>query len=222
MRASLAVVLLALLVVEPRAAGSTSFQTPIPPTQAGRGAARPPGTTAGGATTDAGARVGRPWSRVHLSHPIAAALVRRVLDEVSRRMGEPRCQALLDRFQDQRGRRLSDRLGDLRMDVQQYLDFIIFLDGNFYRCRGRLAYTAAGSRIVYLCPGAVERRWHEDREGLVATLIHEVLHTLGLGEDPPSSAEITDQARRRCGSGTTRLSRSRHGRALRRHRASFL
>jgi hypothetical protein len=29
-------------------------------------------------------------------------------------------------------------------------------------------------------------------------VIHEMLHTLGLGEDPPSSFEITERVRRRC------------------------
>jgi hypothetical protein len=30
-------------------------------------------------------------------------------------------------------------------------------------------------------------------------VIHEMLHTLGLGENPPSSQEITQQVKRRCG-----------------------
>jgi hypothetical protein len=32
------------------------------------------------------------------------------------------------------------------------------------------------------------------------TLIHEMLHTLGLEENPPSSEAINAQVRRRCGS----------------------
>ncbi len=34
---------------------------------------------------------------------------------------------------------------------------------------------------------------------VVATLIHEILHTLGLGENPPSSREITARVLARCG-----------------------
>jgi hypothetical protein len=30
------------------------------------------------------------------------------------------------------------------------------------------------------------------------TVIHEVLHTLGLGENRPSSSQITAQVRKRC------------------------
>ena len=32
-----------------------------------------------------------------------------------------------------------------------------------------------------------------------AILIHEALHSLGLGEDPPSSDYITERIRARCG-----------------------
>ena len=37
-----------------------------------------------------------------------------------------------------------------------------------------------------------------NRAWAVATLIHEALHTLGLGENPPSSTEITERVLRRC------------------------
>jgi hypothetical protein len=32
-------------------------------------------------------------------------------------------------------------------------------------------------------------------------VIHEVLHSLGLGENPPSSDHITERVRARCGQG---------------------
>ena len=39
-----------------------------------------------------------------------------------------------------------------------------------------------------------------DREGVTAEVyvIHEMLHTLGLGETPPSSQEITQRVKREC------------------------
>jgi hypothetical protein len=41
----------------------------------------------------------------------------------------------------------------------------------------------------------------EQRPGIREnTLIHEMLHSLGLGENPPSSGEINGQVMRRCGS----------------------
>jgi len=35
-------------------------------------------------------------------------------------------------------------------------------------------------------------------------LIHELLHTLGLGENPPTSLEITARVTERCGDASTR------------------
>jgi hypothetical protein len=42
------------------------------------------------------------------------------------------------------------------------------------------------------------RTSRENGEYLVLVPIHEVLHTLGLGENPPSSGEITRTVRRFC------------------------
>jgi hypothetical protein len=68
------------------------------------------------------------------------------------------------------------------------------------RCaRGRtLAVTAPGSRAVWVCPQfALEQR--RDPGLAEVTLLHEALHSLGLGEDPPSAAEITSRIVTRCG-----------------------
>ncbi len=43
-------------------------------------------------------------------------------------------------------------------------------------------------------------RVQADDPGLAANVvIHEMLHALGLGEDPPTSEEITRQVAKRCG-----------------------
>lgn len=62
------------------------------------------------------------------------------------------------------------------------------------------AYTSPGSAIVYVCKGRF-LRWQASREqNLPATiLIHEALHTLGLGENPPTTEEITARVEARCG-----------------------
>jgi hypothetical protein len=51
--------------------------------------------------------------------------------------------------------------------------------------------------VVYICPGfaAFDRRYPDEAE---ATLIHEALHSLGLGENPPSSRHIQARVRARC------------------------
>jgi hypothetical protein len=58
--------------------------------------------------------------------------------------------------------------------------------------------TSSCSRTAATPPDAAAS-WRENRRRLVASLIHEVLHTLGLGENPPSSAEITERVLRHCG-----------------------
>jgi hypothetical protein len=137
------------------------------------------------------------WTRVRIADPFVALIIRRALDEAFRQLAEPRCQALLDDFHDAAGRALRERLLSLDLDVQQYLEVIRFEQATRH-CRDTIAYTAPGSRVVFLCVPAVERSWRDNPDHLVATLIHEMLHSLGLGENPPSSAEITDRVRRAC------------------------
>jgi hypothetical protein len=59
--------------------------------------------------------------------------------------------------------------------------------------------------LVCVCPagaGALNSRFAkvqiENPSLSEFMVIHEMLHTLGLGENPPSSFEITEQVRRRC------------------------
>jgi hypothetical protein len=67
--------------------------------------------------------------------------------------------------------------------------------------------TRPGSGSVGVCPmvggpfssrlAEVQLRTPAFAESIV---IHEMLHTLGLGENPPTSLEITRQVQLRCGS----------------------
>jgi hypothetical protein len=59
-----------------------------------------------------------------------------------------------------------------------------------------LAFTQVGSSAVSVClrPFALLRPPEQD-----AVLIHEMLHSLGLGENPPESVAITTQVLKRCG-----------------------
>lgn len=66
---------------------------------------------------------------------------------------------------------------------------------------GALAFTTPGSRVVRVC-GDELMRPSRHRDDIVAMVIHETLHTLGLPENPPSSVEITRRVLARC--GTTR------------------
>jgi hypothetical protein len=108
------------------------------------------------------------------------------------------CQAVLSDFRDQSGRPLSDVLAERHLTPQEYLGYLAFWDGSHLRqCHvpGVAFATAPGYAIVYVCQAAF-RRLHPRKAQ--ATVIHEMLHTLGLGENPPASREITARVLERC------------------------
>jgi hypothetical protein len=190
-----AVVLLACLSLHPIEADQAPVQPPIPPTQ---GRDRTPALSSKADPATASRR--RTWTRVRIPDPHVSTIVRTVLDDVWRVMGEPRCQTLLEEFRDRHARPLSDRLARMGLDVQRYLEFVFFEDGSQHtQCGSTVAYARPGARVIYLCVRTFEREWRQNGQILVAKVIHEVLHTLGLGENPPPSSEITARVRKRCG-----------------------
>jgi hypothetical protein len=116
-----------------------------------------------------------------------------------RKLETPACQELFTDFSDGEGRTLFENLG-ARTPVE-YLAQLIIRDGEMPRGSGRCAVPGsaaftAGGAVVFVCG----RNFHSERPSRRATaLIHEMLHTLGLRENPPSSAEITRQVEKRCG-----------------------
>jgi hypothetical protein len=62
-----------------------------------------------------------------------------------------------------------------------------------------LAWTSPGSRAVLVCSRQFAT-WQRANVGYTANIvIHEALHTLGLGERPPTPAQITARVTERCG-----------------------
>ncbi len=128
-----------------------------------------------------------------------------------RRLQAPECQKLLADFTDSQGHPLREKLESRRLSAADYLQTINFVDGSSTRsCRRGgwvLLVTRPGSGSVGVCPmvggpfssrlAEVQLRTPAFAESIV---IHEMLHTLGLGEDPPTSLEITRQVQLRCGS----------------------
>ncbi len=138
---------------------------------------------------------------IRISHEPTADVLRRVLDGARQRLGEPRCEAVLDALAAESGRPLRVRLGESGQSAAGYLGLIIFYDGSKQpRCEDRkvMAVASPGSRIVYVCPEQLRERARRNPLWAEAALIHEALHTLGLGENPPSSQEITSRVIRRC------------------------
>jgi len=152
-------------------------------------------------------RLGPPAQSTHRRFIIRPGLeqitIRRAIDGARARLGRATCEAVLDDFVDHDGRGLRDRLLAMERTAQQYLDEIWFLDGTgFPICDSAYtaAFTSPGSRVVYVCSA----RFRSAGDTLCGPggeiiVIHEFLHSLGLGENPPSSGRITQQIWRRCG-----------------------
>jgi hypothetical protein len=116
-------------------------------------------------------------------------------------LARSKCQALFREFQDERQLPLSAKLRELETDPTGYLRMVVFLDGarsSTCNRHGVLAFTSRGSRVVYLCGRDFERAWRRDAREVQATIIHELLHSLGLGENPPTPREITHRVQSLC------------------------
>lgn len=77
-----------------------------------------------------------------------------------------------------------------------------FIEGDAARCRADpllQAYTVPGSRVVWICGDRFAERFAIAVRDASYLVIHEMLHTAGLGENPPSSAEVTAVVARMCG-----------------------
>ena len=84
---------------------------------------------------------------------------------------------------------------------QSHLQRLFFYDGAEARgCRvpGVLAFTQPGSHVVYVCSQWFRETFTTNPSKVEAVIIHESLHSLGLGENPPKSHEITARVMERC------------------------
>jgi hypothetical protein len=181
------------------------YSVPVWPRGAamGRGSWVAAGVLAASLKAVAAAEAGAEWPRVALADPEPARWIKAALDGAARRLAEPRCQGLLMFYADEARRPLADRLAALETTPQAYLGLLLWRDGSQHpRCTGRASWTTRSSRVVFVCEQNVLRLWATDRDTAEATVIHEALHTLGLGEAPePGQAtprEITDEVLARC------------------------
>ena len=142
----------------------------------------------------------QPNSRAILVTGPAALDITQALRGALRKLENPACQQVLDDFTDRDGRPLRDSLGTLT--PAEDLALILIHDGEIpkgsHRCAspGAAAFTAGGA-AVFVCGTNFQTRGRTFREN---ALIHEMLHSLGLRENPPSSAEISRRVAERCGS----------------------
>ena len=137
-----------------------------------------------------------------------AAAVERSLEGAALRLESPKCQKLLTDFADAKGRPLTEKLGNRGMSAAEYIRQLPFQDGSTVPLCGKKSVRLAGVQgtlPVFVCPGgpgqlnsAFSQVQAENPSFAEAMVIHEMLHTLGLGENPPSTFEITEKVRERC------------------------
>ncbi|HUL79894.1 MAG TPA: hypothetical protein VL691_21700 [Vicinamibacteria bacterium] len=136
------------------------------------------------------ARLRRPQDRALLAETIRGA---------ARRLGDPRCQVLLGEFADAKHRPLREALEAEGLSAPQFLGRLYFYDGSDRGCGARrLAYTTPGSRVVYVCGDRLRDVYFRNTTLAEVAVVHETLHCLGLGENPPTWKEINDRIQAVC------------------------
>jgi len=128
--------------------------------------------------------------------------VRRAVEGAAARLARPGCQDLFADFTDEGGQRLSTTLAASGKSTTEALSVLRFFDdGAAPRCRAgtTLAFTQTGSRLIRVCGPQFREQFLQNRTTTEIIVIHEFLHSLGLGENPPSSQAITEQVVVRCG-----------------------
>lgn len=139
---------------------------------------------------------------VYIRDSLPRFVVERAVRGAAARLRRQDCLRILDDFPELEGR-LSASLRSSTVPADEYLiTRLWFVDGSDERdCRkasAPAAFTAAGHKVIRICT-APFGRLRQDSTAAEMLIIHEFLHTLGLGEDPPSSREITRRVTKRCG-----------------------
>jgi hypothetical protein len=133
----------------------------------------------------------------------ARVAVQRALYGASLRLADPECQSLMTDFEDDDGLPLEAKLNELGMTATEYLADLRFADGTaspLCRYGANLAFTIRNTRTIQVCTPAFKQWSRADKRVVEVIVIHELLHTLGLGENPPTTDAITDRVWERCAS----------------------
>jgi hypothetical protein len=130
---------------------------------------------------------------------LGRAWVQSAVEAAVPKLQEASCRRLFEDFSDRDGIPLKRKLQNLGVTPEEYLTgWIWFMEGSHQpQCRDRnlAAFTEAGARVVYVCSSRIAANHLVDGDVVV---IHEMLHSLGLGENPPSAKEITERVHARC------------------------
>ena len=138
-------------------------------------------------------------ANARLRQPRDRALVREAIRGAARRLGHPRCQDLLGDLRDRSRRPLREALETEGVSAPEFLDRLYFYDGTESGCGARrLAYTVPGFRVVYVCGNRFRDLYQRNTSQAEVAVLHEALHCLGLGENPPTWKEINARVEAAC------------------------
>ena len=145
---------------------------------------------------------GRATRRAFLLHlkPMEQGTVRRALDLAVAMLESPGCSLVYSDFPLPDGGTPQDELDKRGIRPEEFLETLVFTDGSREPvCRmGTAAFTTKpNTGLIFVCP-LFSRLQIREPQRSAALVIHESLHALGLGENPPSSNEITRRVERRC------------------------
>jgi hypothetical protein len=133
---------------------------------------------------------------------VGESVLAEAADRAEAKLNNPSCRLIFSDFRTLKGRLLQETLDTLGQSAQTYFRGLVFYDGYGQSAcwtRDVLAFTRPGSRAVFVCSAQFVERAHREPGLAAALLIHEELHALGLGENPPASKEITARVIARCG-----------------------
>lgn len=136
------------------------------------------------------------------ANPNLDASVRLAVRMAHKKLSDAGCRLLYADFSDASGRKLDTVLEAVgRTGAEHFRELVFTVGDRGAACQrgGILAFTSPGNQVVCLCSQAFAGIARRDKTTAAAILIHEQLHSLGLGENPPTPDEITQRVLERCG-----------------------
>ena len=129
--------------------------------------------------------------------------VARAIDGALRRLESASCQQVLDEFATESGATLRAVLDRSNVTAAEFLSRLRFADGKgtsqCTRNQEIAAFTVPGNRVVFVCSSTFGVQFPHQMKSAEMIIIHEMLHAVGLGENPPTSRDITARVTKRCG-----------------------
>ena len=116
------------------------------------------------------------------------------------RLGTEACRAIFEELPDFTGRPAARRLADGERSPSSHFARLRFVESGGGLCAHGFvaAWSSPGDPRVRVCPRVFAAVAARDRGEAAAILVHEALHTLGVGEDA-AKQPLTAYVRRRCG-----------------------